>query len=89
MHLIAYEGKSERELKARTEAEVMEKHCLLASSACSLLQPRSGTTHNRLDLLTSNMHQENAPTDLPTVQSDGCNSSVEVLSLQKARAVSR
>lgn len=44
--------------------------------------PRSGTTHNGLNPPTIMINQENAPIDLPTRQSDGSNSSVEISSSQ-------
>lgn len=61
---------AQKEDKVRTEAETMEKYCLmdcvhgllsLFSSATQEQLPRSGTTHRGFDTPTSTMKQENSP----------------------------
>lgn len=60
----------DRNLKAGTEAEIMQEYCLLVCSSCKLSplfyiiqdhQPRGGPAHSRRNPLSSIIDQENVP----------------------------
>lgn len=53
------ESISRQKLKAKTEAEIMEEWCLLASSFLMHTLPRGGTAHSRLGPLPSIINQGN------------------------------
>lgn len=80
-------GKSGQALKAGTEAEALEEHCLLACSSWHSQpaflqnhQHRGGTFHSGLDPPTSIIKQENTPTNLSTGQSYGGIFTTKILS---------
>ena len=72
-----------RTLKAGTESETMEDHCLLSHSQPQVQLlflyrlSKGGTAHSGLSLSVSIINQESAPTDTSTGYSDGDSSSVE------------